>query len=538
MQIHQNDAGYKWISEAYGVNPVQPFRIRSVIGSAKASVNNNGFVVNTYAASYEPLPTLRDHLTFALKYEGIDLDFLSRLFEKTGPAPIIEWIQREPLGAYARRCAFLYEWLFGVEIEGLDATGGNYVDLLDSRRYLVATNPDNVRRWRVRNNLPGTRAFCPMVALDQLGPIDHGALRDEIDGLVTEYGFDTIERAVNWLTIKESKASFVIESEGKEEDRIRRLAMAMSEHCGRIESAMTDEGMLTIQQAIMGDKEIGKSGGARLGLRHSPVFVGHTSSVGQPVIDYLAPHHKWISGMMEGLRAYEERTRGQNPLLRAAVLSFGFVYIHPLGDGNGRLSRFLINDLLRRDDFLPSPMILPVSAVISENAASRQQYDAALERLSRPLMAVMRSLCEFGANRRHIDGVVSKLHVSDWGRGEPTWRYTDLTQQARYLVGVIEHSIRHGLKGEAQYLRHYDAALEFLKGIIEGRDEDYGKIIHSISQNTGISGKLRKTYPEVFEDHQLAARIERGILEAFELIEPQEDDGEPVPNFAVRPRRG
>lgn len=537
MQIRQNDAGYKWISESHGVEPVQPFRIRSAIGTAKASENNNGFIVNTYPVSYEPLPTLRDHLTFALKYEGIDLDFLSRLFEKTGPAPIIDWIQREPLGAYARRCAFLYEWLTGVEIEGLGGvTSGNYVDLLDSRsshRYLEATNPENVRRWRVRNNLPGTRAFCPMVAVSQMGPIDHGALRGEIDGLVTEYGFETIERAVNWLTIKESKASFVIESEGKEEDRIRRLARAMSDHCGRIESAMTDEGMLAIQQAIMGDKVVG----AGLGLRHSPVFVGHTSSVGQPVIDYLAPHHKWVSEMMEGLRAYEERTRGQNPLLRAAALSFGFVYIHPLGDGNGRLSRFLINDLLRRDEFLPSPMILPVSAVISENAASRQQYDAALERLSRPLMAVMRNLCEFGANRRYIDGVVSNLHVSDWGRGESTWRYPDLTQQARYLVSVIEHSIRHGLKGEAHYLRHYDAALDFLKGVIEGRDEDYGQIIRSISQNTGISGKLRKTYPEVFGDRQLAARIERGILEAFELIESQEDDGEPVPNFAVRPRR-
>lgn len=533
MQNRSNDAGYKWISETCGVNPVQPLRIRSVIGTGKATESNNGFVINTYPSAYEPLPTLRSHLGFALKWEGVDLDFLSRLFAITGPAPIIEWILDEPHGSYARRAGFLYEWLTGTEIEGLGDAGGNYVDLLDSERYLVATNPDKVRRWRINNNLPGTRKFCPMVDAMDVGPIDPGALRGEIDSLVTEYGFETIERAVNWLTIKESKASFVIESEGKEEDRIRRLARAMSTHCGQIESALTEEGMLEIQQAIMGEKMVG----AKLGIRKSPVFVGHTSSIGQPVIDYLAPHHEEVPEMMDGLRTYEVRTRGQNPLLRAAALSFGFVYIHPLGDGNGRLSRFLINDLLRRDGFLSSPMILPVSAVISENAANRQQYDAALERLSRPLMATIRGLCDFGATELYPDGVQSNLHVADWGRGDSTWRYADLTLQSRYLVGVIEHSIRHGLKDEAQYLRRYDAALESLKEVIEGRDEDYAQIIRSISQNTGISGKLRKTYPAIFEDAQLAAKIAQGILEAFELIELAEEDLESIePRFTARPR--
>lgn len=533
MQIRSSDAGYKWISEAYGVNPVQPFRIRSVIGTGRATTSENGFVVNTYPQAYEPEPTLRGHLSFAFKYEGIDLDFLGRLFAAIGPDPIAEWVTQEPLGSYARRCGFLYEWLTDSLVYGLGDAGGNYVDLLDGDRYLTATEPDKVRRWRVNNNLPGTRDFCPMVGIDEAGPVNPGALRQEIDSLVRQYGLDTIERAVNWLTIKESKASFVIESEGKEEDRIRRLARAMSTHCGQIESALSDEGMLEIQQAIMGDKGFG----TELGVRRSPVFVGHTSSVGQPVIDYLAPHHDDVPKMMAGLRAYEQRTRGQNPLLRAAALSFGFVYIHPLGDGNGRLSRFLINDILRRDGFLPAPMILPVSAVISENAARRSQYDAALERLSRPLMAKMRASCEFGATVEYPDGVKSNLHVADWKQGGSTWRYADLTFQARYLVGVIEHSISHGLKEEAVFLRRYDTALEGIKEIIEGRDEDYGQIIRSISQNTGISGRLRKTYPQVFEDEQLAARIERAVLQAFEIIEPQGEDSEPVvPLSTVRPR--
>jgi hypothetical protein len=529
MQDGDEYAGYKWLSEAYDVAPVQPFRVRSVIGSARSSAASNGFTVETYPAHYQPDATLSAHLTFALKYEGVELDFLNRLFAVTGPEPIAKWALEEPTGGYARRCGFLYEWLTDAILDGVGDAGGNYVDLLDPSQYLTATVADKVRRWRINNNLPGTRAFCPMVDFEGQVPADPAPLRAEIDTMVDQFGLETIERAVNWLTIKESKASFAIESEGKEEDRIRRLAQAMSTHCGKIESALTEEGMLMIQRAIMGDK----LAGAKLGIRRSPVFVGHTNSIFEPVIDYLAPPHQMVAEMMEGLRAFEQRTRGQSPLLRAAALSFGFVYIHPLSDGNGRLSRFLINDILRRDGFLPAPVILPVSAVISENAMRRAAYDTALEHLSRPLMATMNSVCKFGAAVRYEDGVESNLHVADWNRGLATWRYADLTFQSEYLVDIIRHSILHGLKDEAVYLVRYDAARDRLKEFIEGRDEDYATIIRSLVTNMKVSGKLRKTYPGVFSDENLVRRVELAVFKAFELLPDDDDDDDVVPRLDV-----
>jgi hypothetical protein len=36
---------------------------------------------------------------------------LARLFERAGPVFIQAWIAAEPTGQYARRAAFLYEWL-------------------------------------------------------------------------------------------------------------------------------------------------------------------------------------------------------------------------------------------------------------------------------------------------------------------------------------------------------------------------------------------------------------------------------------------
>lgn len=517
----------------YGVSPVQPFRVRSVIGSTRVSSAASGYTVETYPAHYRPDASLSGHLTFAFKHEGVDLDFLSRLFAVTGPDPVAQWVQEEPTGAYARRCGFLYEWLTDSTLAGVGDAGGNYVDLLSPAQYLTASESDKVRRWRINNNLPGHRAFCPMVDLRRHGGVDPAALRAEIDSMVAQFGIDRIERAVNWLTIKESKASFAIESEAHEVDRIRRLARAMVAHCGKLESPLTDEGMLVIQQAIMGDK----MAGIKLGVRRSPVFVGHTNTVYEPVIDYLAPPHEIVAELMEGLRVFELRTRGRSPLLRAAALSFGLVYIHPLSDGNGRLSRFLINDILLRDGFLPPQVILPVSAVISENAVRRAAYDAALERLSRPLMATLNSKCKFGQAQRYDDGVESNLHVSDWGRGVSTWRYADLTFQSEYLVDVIRHSIQHGLKDEAVYLLRYDKALDRLKELIEGRDEDYAAIIRAIVENKRVSGKLRKTYPVVFGDEGLGRRVERAVLGAFELLPPGDDEDEEVaPRLDVVPK--
>ena len=41
-----------------------------------------------YSPRYQPQPTLQGHLTFALKYEGLDLAVLKRLFLATGSADV------------------------------------------------------------------------------------------------------------------------------------------------------------------------------------------------------------------------------------------------------------------------------------------------------------------------------------------------------------------------------------------------------------------------------------------------------------------
>jgi hypothetical protein len=61
--------------------------------------------------------TLEGHLSFALKYEGLDLLVLKSRFRATGPGPIEAIVRATPTGSYARRIWFLYEWLLGTELD-------------------------------------------------------------------------------------------------------------------------------------------------------------------------------------------------------------------------------------------------------------------------------------------------------------------------------------------------------------------------------------------------------------------------------------
>ena len=68
---------------------------------------------------------------------------------------------------------------------------------------------------------------------------------------------------------------------------------------------------------------------------------------------------------MQGMIAASERMReGELDSVLQAAAAFGFVYIHPFQDGNGRLHRCLIHHVLAERKFTPPRMVFPVSAVM------------------------------------------------------------------------------------------------------------------------------------------------------------------------------
>lgn len=73
-------------------------------------------------------------------------------------------------------------------------------------------------------------------------------------------------------------------------------------------------------------------------------------------------------------------------VIAAAVLAFGFVYVHPFVDGNGRLHRYLIHHVLAERGYNPASLVFPVSAAILERI---DEYRAVLEDYSKRLMQVI-----------------------------------------------------------------------------------------------------------------------------------------------------
>lgn len=501
--------GYQWLVEHYGISPVQAFRTDSAIAKSRATTREDGYVHEYYPPVARPADNLIGHLTFAFKHEGVHLEFLARLFNVVPVTDLEAWVVAEPTGQYARRAGFFYEYLTGRQLAFPGVTAGNYVTALDESAYLTASQPTNNPRWRVRDNLPGTPDYCPLVMRTaRVQQAEQYDCAQHLADLEVEFGADVLQRSVVWLTIKESRASFAIEHEEQHVDRVRRFAAVMEQRCGRHDEPLSEDVLVELQSQILGPRA------TRYGVRRSPVFVGDVDGFTE-VVHYIAPHWNDTPALLSGLRDFAARTTGAAALVRAAVLSFGFVYIHPMSDGNGRISRFLINDVLRRDKAIPAPFILPVSATIISTVVNRRGYDQVLELFSRPLMRKYAEAWRFGAEQVAEDGVHFNLQFDAYRDALPAWRFPDMTDHVEYLAQVVQLTIEQEMRKEAGYLRSLRVARERVKQVIEGPDGDIDRIIRSVRENGGkVSNKLLKEFPAL-ADESLAAETVAVIKEVF-----------------------
>lgn len=202
--------------------------------------------------------------------------------------------------------------------------------------------------------------------------------------------------------------------------------------------------------------------------------------------------------------------------MRSAVVAFSFVYIHPLDDGNGRLHHFLINDVLRRDGAVQDPVIVPVSALITRDAAEQRAYNRLLDRVARPLMAALAGHYGFTENQTtYPDGLHSNFQFSGDQIARPLWRYLDLTQHVAWLANALKRMIHDHMRNEALYLQQHAQARAAIKEIIEMPGLQIDHIIRSTEANEGKSSNtLAKEIP-ILKEPGLWDAIVRAITIAF-----------------------
>ncbi len=270
----------------------------------------------------------------------------------------------------------------------------------------------------------------------------------------------------------------------------------LARRTGEGELPVTDPALGELQGEILG----GRTTLQQFGVRQSPVFVGEVVRF-QELVHDVAPPADALSRMLNGLAVFRERTQGQSPVMRSAVLAFGFVYIHPMADGNGRVHRFLINDALRRDGVVEEPMIVPVSALITRDAAEQRAYTHLLATVSRPLMSALTGSYGFDQElTTYPDSIQSSFRFSGEAMARPLWRYLDLTQHVVWLADALTRTIHEHMRDEARYLQQHAQARAAMKEIVEMPNPQIDRIIRSVEANQGKrSNALAKEMPILTE---------------------------------------
>jgi len=270
-------AGYAALISGHGLSVPAPDYL-CVIGTKHKRYEKERWRI--FTPRHKPDDSLRGHLIFALKYEGIDLAVLKALFVSIEPEAIIDIIRSEPTGAYSRRIWFLYEWLCNRELDIEDAVQGNFVALInDTLQYSGAARDS--KRHRVRNNLPGSREFCPLIRrteiLDRF--IGMNLSQVAIDHIGKTHA-DLLSRAAAFLLLKDSKASYSIEGETPPHNRIERWGKIIGEAGQR---KLTIEELESLQRIVIVDNRF-----VMPGLRVEGGFVGdHDRATGMPMPVYI-----------------------------------------------------------------------------------------------------------------------------------------------------------------------------------------------------------------------------------------------------------
>lgn len=489
--------GYQRLIDDYSLQVLAPRRKSFILQKGKRrTVEHEGgrFCDEYYPKGYRPEQSLGPQLEFALKHEGIELEILSALFHAVDPDELTAYVAEKPTGVYARRAWCLYEFLTRKKLRLPDLTQGNYVHLLDPEDHYTCT-PTLSRRHRIKNNLLGDADFCPTVRrTDALRVYEEGKLDERSREVIRQYPTDILQRALSYLFVKETKSSFEIERATPDQRRTARFVDLLQKADQR--DFCNKSSLIELQEATVDERF------ANHDYRGDQNYVGQTVSYGSEVIHYVPPKAEDVLGMMNALFvAHQNMLRsGVFPPVLAAVVSFGFVFIHPFDDGNGRIHRFLIHNILAQTGFVPDGFILPVSATM---LANMQRYDEALEWFSKRLMP----LVDYELDR---DGAMSVKNDTALH-----YRYIDMTCIAERLLEFVKETIETELPLELDYLVKYDNAKRLIEDVVDMGDRRIDDFIKFCNQNDGrLAKRKRESHFAALTDDEIA-RMEQCFRDAY-----------------------
>lgn len=467
--------------------------------SQKKVVKNDDFSITTYPKSRMAVAnTWQSNLLFAIRYEGVNLEILKAFFNKIDALEMTKFVAEHPTGSRHRRLWLLYEQLTGRRLALPDAQVGNYVKLVDGSIQLALPDKSSKRerRYRVSNNLIGNFRFSPMVRLtDEVWDLCGERLKERSDKLLQSYPSELIYRAVQYMFVKETRSSFAIERETPSQKRMEAfLSLLHDVPEGEISEAM----LSSIQNRIVDDRY------AQHAWRTDQVYVGETMTPGHEKVHCIGVRPQDVSQIMEDYLWMVNCRLAANDIdavVMAAIISFAFVFIHPFGDGNGRLHRYLMHSVLSRLGFTPREFIFPISAVLLKKPS---EYDRMLESFSKRLMKKINYEID-------EDGEVTVI-----GESVDYYRYIDYTPIVMRFQRMMADTISTEWKVELEYLKAYDNIRQGMKEVVDMPDKKANQFILFVRNNNGVLSKAKRdNFSELTDDEVRALEnvIRQGIKE-------------------------
>lgn len=485
--MNKVSVGYKAIVEKLQLTTLPHYRESYIarLGRGKTIIDHH-HEIHIYPKAYalKNEDDLLENLEFALKYDGINLEIIKAFFGKIEKNKIVNYIQRQPTGIYARKIWYLYEFLMNDQLPLKNCQKIKYVDLFDSKIYFTSLGVKSSRH-AINNNSLGNNKFCPLVRRTEvLEKYIASNLDNTARVLLQKYDPYLIARACHYLYTKETMSSYQIEKEQPDKNRIIRFVNLLQQ-ASTIES-LSKIRLVDLQNAIVDPRFQNRD------YRQDQNYVGENINPYFQKIHYISPKPEDVTELMDGLlNSLDQMLIAEvYPVIMAAVISFGFVFIHPFEDGNGRIHRFLIHYILSKKEFTPKDIIFPISSVMLKNI---HDYDAILESFSKPLLSV---LTKYDLTENGIMTV--KQDTKSY------YQYVDFTMMIEYLFACIKEAINNYIEAEIKFLINYDKAKKAMQEIIDMPDNQIDLFIKFVIQNNGIlSGKKRDKFFQLLTDEEI-----------------------------------
>lgn len=485
--------GYGAIIEANNLQVPLP-EVLTIISDKKRQYGEEQWQVLT--SRHLPEDNLYKQLVFALKYEGINLLVLKKLFEKVTASAAVELFQIEPLSLYSRKLWFLYEWLLDIRLPIDDLKRSNYEVLVDEKIQFAISPGERSSRHRIINNLPGTQKFCPLIKrTEKLEKYIAEDYAEQKRNYLKGKHKDVLQRASAFLLLKDSKASFTIEKEIPKKNREVRWGKAIGQ--AGINDLSKFE-LLRLQQIVIENDRF-----LKMGLRTEGGFVGeHDRLTGKPIPEHISARFEDLEDLISGLISTNNllQKREINAVLVAAAIAFGFVFIHPFEDGNGRIHRYLIHHILAQKKFSQQGLIFPISASILNKI---DDYREVLESYSQPLLDFIDWEKTDENNIKILNDTID------------FYRYFDATKQAEFLYQCVEDTVKNIIPNEVKYLINYDLFKQYLDDEFEMPDKTVALLVRFLEQNDGKLSRRAKEKEFLELTEKEISKIENAYNKSF-----------------------